>query len=349
MRFEVNNSSLGQFKTLLINDNETRSKIEIALRGAMLLSYYVKLDQNIFNIIDGFQSQDELGSGTGARCWIMAPFPNRIENGIYKFLGKTYQLRPIAPRTQVIHGFTSNVDFKIIDTESNDEEIIITFYTNILRPGVFEGYPFSVDVYIKYIFNGLKLNIEVIAKNVGNEPAPFGTGWHPYFRTSEKGSAHHVQLHEAGGIDHLILTLNANQLILTDKNLIPLKDEKAYGKLNDYLDFDFRDTRTIEERVIKNRILDNCFADLKVDENGISSTTLYDPTNDLQIKIFQKGGLTLVFSGDTLSERQRKSIAIEPVQFMTNAFNRPELEEKIRINPGKESKFEFGIEVYCNK
>lgn len=337
MRFEVNNSSLGEFKTLLINDKKTKCKIEIALRGATLLSYYVKLAQNIFDIIDGFQSQDELASGTAARCWIMAPFANRIENGIYNFLGKTYFIKPIPPRNQAIHGFTSNVDFKIIDTESNDEEIIITFYTNIIRPGVFDGYPFGVDVYIKYIFNGLKLNIEVIAKNVGNEPAPFGTGWHPYFRTSEKG------------IDHLILTLNANQLIITDKNLIPLKDEKAYGRLSEYLDFNFKDTRKSEERVIKNRVLDNCFANLRVDENGNSSTTLYDPTNNLQIKIFQKGGLTLVFSGDTLPERQRKSIAIEPVQFMTNAFNRPELEEKIRINPGKESRFKFGIEVYCNK
>lgn len=337
MRFEVNNSSLGQFKTLLIIDCKTKSKIEIALRGATLLNYYVKINQDLFNIIDGFQTSEEMELGKGARCWIMAPFTNRIENGIYNFLGKTYFVKSIPPQYHVIHGFTSNVDYKIIDTETNNEEIIITFYTNILRPGIFDGYPFSVDVYIKYIFNGLKLNIEVIAKNVGNEPAPFGTGWHPYFRTSEKR------------IDHLILTLNANQLIITDKNLIPLKDEKVYGRLNDYLDFDFRDTRTIEERVIKNRILDNCFADLKVDENGISSTILYNPTNDLQIKIFQKGGVTLVYSGDTLSERQRKSIAIEPMQFMTNAFNRPELEEKIRINPGKESKFEFGMEVFSNK
>jgi galactose mutarotase-like enzyme len=34
---------------------------------------------------------------------------------------------------------------------------------------------------------------------------------------------------------------------------------------------------------------------------------------------------------------------------MTNAFNRPELEEKIKINPGEESRFQFGIEVDSKK
>lgn len=334
MRFETADSTLGHFKTLLIKDSESKSKLEIALRGATLLNYYVMIDRKLFNIIDGFQTSEELESGNGARCWIMAPFTNRIQNGLYNFLGKTYLIKPIPPRNQVIHGFTSNVDFKIIDTKSSNEEIEITFYSDILRPGIFDGYPFSVDVYIKYIFNGLKLNIEVIAKNVGNEPAPFGTGWHPYFRTSGKG------------IDHLILTINTNQLIITDQNLIPLEGEKAYGRINDYQGCDFRETKAIEERVIKNRILDHCFTDLKVEENGNSSTILYDPTNGIKIKVFQNGGLTLVFSGDTLTVRPRKSIAIEPVQFMANAFNRPELEEKIKIDPGEESKFEFGVE-FC--
>jgi aldose 1-epimerase len=337
LRFEVKDSALGRFKTFLINDSKTHSEIEFALRGAALLKYLVKVDQYLFNIIDGFQSSEELESGKGARCWIMSPFTNRIQNSIYKFLGNTYRLSPILPRTKVIHGFISNINFEIIDTKSNDEKFEITFYTDILRPGVFDGYPFSVDVFIKYIFYGLKLDIEVIAKNIGYKPAPFGTGWHPYFRTSDKG------------IENLIFTLNANELIITNKNLIPLDGMNAYDKLENYPNYDFRDTRTLEERVINMRILDHCYTGLKVNENGISTAILFDPTNNLQIKIFQKGGLTLVFSGDTLSERQRKSIAIEPVQFMTNAFNRPELEEKIKINPGEESRFQFGIEVDSKK
>jgi aldose 1-epimerase len=333
MRFEVNDSTLGQFKTLLISDNKTNSKIEIALRGATLLNYFVKINQELFHFIDGFQTPEELEFGKGARCWIMTPFANRIKNGLYNFLGNTYYLKPIPPRTQVIHGLTSNVNFKVLDINSSNEKIEIIFYTDILRPGIFDGYPFSVDVYIKYVFEGLKLNVEVIAKNVGNEPAPFGTGWHPYFKTSEKG------------IDNLILTINANQLIITDQNLIPLKDENAYGRIDDYPGCDFRETKTIVERVIKNRILDNCFADLKVDDIGLHSTSLHDTTNGIKISVFQRGGMTQVFSGDTLSGRERKSIAIEPVQFMTNAFNRPELVDKIKIAPGEESKFEFGLEV----
>jgi galactose mutarotase-like enzyme len=64
-----------------------------------------------------------------------------------------------------------------------------------------------------------------------------------------------------------------------------------------------------------------------------------------EIEIFQQGGVTLVYSGDQLTSRKRHSIAIEPMQYITNAFNRKELKEKVLIKPGEKSIFNFGVKA----
>jgi aldose 1-epimerase len=61
------------------------------------------------------------------------------------------------------------------------------------------------------------------------------------------------------------------------------------------------------------------------------------------LKVFQNKGVTLIFSGDSLIDRKRKSIAIEPMQCLTNSFNRKEFEDEITINPGEEKSFKFGV------
>ena len=45
------------------------------------------------------------------------------------------------------------------------------------------GYPFSLDIHIKYTLDSNGLSIDVIATNVNGDgtPLPFYMGWHPYF------------------------------------------------------------------------------------------------------------------------------------------------------------------------
>jgi aldose 1-epimerase len=61
--------------------------------------------------------------------------------------------------------------------------------------------------------------------------------------------------------------------------------------------------------------------------------------------VFQERGLMHVFTGDTLARRPRGALALEPVEFMTNAFNRPECREALALAPGAERSFRFGVEV----
>lgn len=50
-----------------------------------------------------------------------------------------------------------------------------------------------------------------------------------------------------------------------------------------------------------------------------------------------------VFTGDTLARDRRRSIALEPVETPTNAFNQAELADAITLQPGETRSFRFGV------
>lgn len=335
-KYSFQEGTFGKYPTVILKNNSNNEKLEIAFRGATTLSYFIDYNGNPLKIIDGFESPEEMEQSTGAKGWIMTPFANRIKNRKYLFNGKTFELESNFPGNEVMHGLLSNVNFDLYKTDITQNSIEVVFVCKKIRPGVFKGYPFSLDVYVKYKLVNDKLHVSIEGENIGDEPIPFSCGWHPYFKTSEKG------------IEHLIMTLNAEKIILLEKDMTPIDGEAAYSNIDRHPVLDFRSTRSSDERYLKNKILDNGFCDLTIDKDGYSRTSIYDPDKKLEIILFQRGGITLVYTGDTLPKNKRKAVAIEPMQFLTNAFNRLELKNKITVLPGKNSNFEFGVEVRQN-
>jgi aldose 1-epimerase len=56
-----------------------------------------------------------------------------------------------------------------------------------------------------------------------------------------------------------------------------------------------------------------------------------------------------VFTGDTLARDRRRSIALEPVEVVTNAFNRAECVAALRLDPGDTRTFRFGVRFLRNR
>jgi len=331
-------NKFGGYRSVLLSNESSGANFHIAQQGATALNFMLPLDSGkLFDVLDGFASPEEFKVGGGARCWIMAPFSNRIPNGIYKFDGNIYQLEAIPPGDKVIHGFISQIPFEINNVEINNRFIEVRFLTKTIRPGIFKGYPFAIDISIKYKLQDSELHIQIAAENVGESKAPFATGWHPYFKTSENG------------IEHLVLSIDADSVILLDQDYIPLSGNLAYGNIEDFPPLDFRSSLTAHQRVLNGRAIDNYYGKIKGDGNGYFTSSIYDPDNGLKISLFQKGGVTLLYTGDSLAERQRRSIALEPLQFITNAFNREEFKKDITILPGQKSVFEFALSVFNNK
>ncbi|MGE5683227.1 MAG: aldose 1-epimerase [Bacillota bacterium] len=333
-RFSCSEGQFGNLRTIILQDNNSGSNVVIALKGAAVLSYHIPSDSGFINIIDGYASPDELNEQSGARSCIMAPFSNRIENGFYVFNDEQHQMfNPVNPQREPIHGFVRILDFVIKESLASDDKIELTLYTDKIRKDSFRGYPFDLDVSVKYTLTQNKLLVSITGTNVGDTPLPFGTGWHPYFKTCENG------------IDHLLLTVPARKIVAVDDNLIPFKGDDAFISVDENPEADFRPELDKNERIIGDREVNYCYYDLYAEKNEkLIKTSIKDPDNKLKITVFQKEGVVYAFSGDGVKHRPRKSIALEPVQFVTNAYNRHELTDKLTLLPGNSKSFDFGVE-----
>ena len=260
------------------------------------------------------------------RSGVLAPFSNRIRGARYPFDGRDHDLMPGVPEADrlVYHGFLRLLDCKVVAVDTGGTTASVRLATTAIRPGVFPGYPFAVDLEVGYTLTAGGLTVGIAGHNVGERPAPYGSGWHPYFRLG------------AGPVDRLELHVPARTTIRTDDALVPLPGGDAYaGEEPPY--------RT--PRLLGDAVLDVAYADLEPDADGIARTVLRDPDTGSALTVWQRGGLMHVFTGDTLVRDRRASIALEPVELMTDAFNRPDCRDALVLAPGARREFVFGVEV----
>ena len=333
-RFTIRRGTFGTCETVILEDTVGGSQAVFARLGATLLAFHVPLGGELFDITDGFARPDELAEQRGGRAWVMAPFSNRIGDGKYAFGGRFYDLGVEDPKKRVIlHGFVKKIVCGVAAERADDESASVTFAARTIREGAFRGYPFDVDVEVAYTLRPARLAVEVVGRNVGLTDAPFGCGWHPYFKTG------------AGGIDHLRLIIPCRTKIVADDRLLPVPGEAAYVPIEKAPALDFRPGRPGDGNIVGKRVIDGAWADLLVDPDGWARTTVENTETRRRIVVFQERGLMHVFTGDTLARRPRAAIALEPVEFVTNAFNRPECREGITLKAGAARRFRFGVEA----
>ena len=336
MSFDVQDGKFGSLATLRLTDPDSGSFAVVALRGATLLSWEPGIRNGVPHggVIDGYRDETEFATQDGVRSGLMAPFSNRIRGGRYTFDGHQYDLMPgVSEQERLIyHGFLRLLDCDVVGVGTTDTGASVRLATTAIRPGVFSGYPFAVDLEISYELTRRGLDVRVTGSNVGDRPAPYGCGWHPYFRLG------------TGPIDSLILHVPARTAIRTDDALIPLAGERAFDRSVDDDQPLFRTPQPIGDAV-----LDRSFTDLEFDGGGVARTVLSDPASGSSIAVWQRGGLMHVFTGDTLARDRRASIALEPVELMTDAFNRPDCREPTRLGPGDRREFTFGIAAVSPK
>lgn len=142
---------------------------------------------NKVNIIDGI-SNDESGLKDYANTYkssILFPFPNRIEDGTYEFMGETHQL-PVNELSvnNAIHGSVYNKEFKVtsMDSDEHTATIELTYQSNGSSP----GFPFTYALKLTYKISATgSMNLSFDLINQGKFSFPYGMGWHPYFKTEQ--------------------------------------------------------------------------------------------------------------------------------------------------------------------
>ncbi|MGH7904947.1 MAG: aldose 1-epimerase family protein [Candidatus Dormibacteraceae bacterium] len=243
-------------------------------------------------VLDGFAPGE---MAIGGRGQPLLPWPNRLEDGRYHFGGRDLQAPIDEPATGcAIHGLTRWLNWTPI--EQADDRATMAL---ILHPQ--PGYPFSLDLEIRYALGDEGLTVETQAVNLGDADLPFGAGQHPYLAAG------------AGLVDDLTLRLPGSLRLEMDERGLPTGRRLDVGGT----DYDFR-----FPRLVGGLVLDTCFTGLDRDGAGRAS---------VEVRRADATGATLwvdtaypylmVFSGDTLAPaRRRRGLAVEPMTCPPNAF-----------------------------
>ncbi|MHB1056873.1 MAG: aldose epimerase family protein [Rhodanobacter sp.] len=326
-RYTARPGRLGDQDIVVLTDVDGGRGIRIARHGAALLSFEVDADGVTRDLADGYADAAEIAHRPGSRFAIMTPFAGRVADARYTFDGQPQDLDPGASGADRAsrHGFVRDTDFDLAGLGADDDAARVTLRAAI-RPQ--PGYPHAIDLAVTFTLDYAGLTLEAAMRNVGDSAAPCFFGWHPYFRVAD------------GEVDGWELQIPAQTLIRTGADLIALAGTEAYVPLDDAPALDFR-----EPRRIGGSILDQGYTDLAADADGRIRTRLRDPAGGFAIAVWQERGVMHAFTADTVSRDARRAIALEPMECMADAFNRPECAAAIRLEPGTERIFRCGVEI----
>ena len=260
--------------------------------GAALRSYTVGERE----FLDGF-GVDQMC--TDARGNPFFPWPNRIQDGSYRFDGAEYQLALTEPdKHNAIHGLTRWASWHVADPKASPGSHTLRLQ-HTLHPQ--PGYPFMLRCEITYRLGSSGLRVETRATNIGADPCPYATGAHPYVTVG-------TEL-----IDELSVRLPAATYYPTDERGIPVDRCSVEGT-----EFDLRKPTRLGERKI-----DNAFTDLDRDDDGGATVTVSAPDGRaVDLWMDAAYGYVEVFTGDSLPEaaRRRRGLGLEPMTAAPNAF-----------------------------
>jgi len=321
---------LGPHALALLEDAARGRRVRIARRGATVLGIEATHRGRPVALADGYRDAAELEGHVNSRFAVMAPFANRVADARYVFDGVAHDLQPgVAGAARgARHGFVRGVDFELAELDAAAHGARAVFSTRAIRPGAHPGYPFTIDLEVRYTLDADGLTLEARMRNAGETAAPCFFGWHPYFRLGEAPLA---------GLE---LGVPAATRVRTDAALLPLPGAEAYAPVADAPALDFRAPRTIGDAR-----LDLAYADLARDADGRARTRLRDPASGLGIAVWQEHGVMLAFTADTVARDRRGAIALEPMESLSDAFNRPDCAAAIRLEPGAERRFRCGVEM----
>jgi aldose 1-epimerase len=257
-------------------------------------------------VLDGYRADELCSSGRGQ---LLAPWPNRIQDGRYWFDGRSFQLSLDEPERQnAIHGLVRWAEWTVLEHDADRAAL-----HHRLHPS--PGYPFMLDLRVEYTLGDEGLTVRTRATNAGAEACPYGTGAHPYLT--------------AGGLaDDLELSVPARTVLVSDERSIPVDRRPVEGT-----DLDFRAAKRIGSVQ-----LDHCFTDLERDEQGRARVEL---GGRAALWVDESYPYLMVFTGDALPDVARRSVAVEPMTCAPNAFRSGD--GLVRLEPGDTHSGAWGI------
>jgi aldose 1-epimerase len=270
-------------------------------------------------LIAGYDA-DELPPAAAGQ--LLAPWPNRIGGGRYRFGGAEWQLALTEPAAgNAIHGLTRWMSWTAVRHDADSVLLRVALLGQ-------QGYPFCLDIEAEYRLDaGSGLRVSVTARNPGGRAAPYGTGSHPYLTVP------------APSVNDCELSLPAAYWLPAGDRGIP----EGVPRPVDGTPFDFR-----VPHALGGTRLDHALTGLARD--GGDRAWAYLAAAGSRVGLWAGPGYRWlqVFTGDTLEPpRRRRALAVEPMTCPPNAF--VTAEDLLVLEPGDSVTHTWGVQAFAGE
>lgn len=253
----------------------------------------------------------------GAQGEILAPWPNRVVDGRWRWSGIEQQLWITEPsRGHAIHGLVRRLRWTPTEVEHHRVELETTVLAH-------PGWPFPLHFVASYTLGAGGLTCGLTARNIGRTTCPYGAAAHPYLAVP------------GGTIDDAVLSMPARTWLATDDRLAPTERRSTAGS-----PYEFDGVEPVGSRQA-----DNAFTDLERLADRRVEARLRAPDGRTTV-VWGDAGIRWwqLFTGDALPERwRRRSLAIEPMTCGPNALNTGE--DLIVLEPGEHRTVSWGLSL----
>jgi len=225
---------------------------------------------------------------------VLAPWPNRVEDGLWTLDGAPQQLDITEPKLgNALHGLLRYTGYRLAAQGEEFVELEATVYPQ-------HGYPFRLDTSVRYelVDGGLAVTHRVRNDSAAAAPVAFGT--HPFLRVGDVP------------VEQLTLTLHASTRFDVDARLNPLAEVAVDGT-----EFDLR-----AGRLVGDLHLDTAFGGV-VTHDGVSASLRAPDGREVRLVQDDAHPYVQVFTTRIFPRNggSELAVAIEPMTAPPNAFN----------------------------
>lgn len=162
-----------RLESLELVDGDAKSKLVIApSRGGMATRWHA-LGRDVF-YLDESTLHDETKNVRGGNP-VLFPQPGKLDGDLYERDGRRGSMKQ--------HGFARNLAWKVTRRGTEGAaSAVLRLTSNAVTQASF---PWDFNVEYTYILRGPVVRIEQRFENTGNDPMPFGAGFHPYFHVKQ--------------------------------------------------------------------------------------------------------------------------------------------------------------------
>lgn len=243
------------------------------------------------DLVQGYAESSTAPFGCGI---VLAPWPNRVRDGVWMLDGAAQQLDITeVDKNNAIHGLLRNTTYQLV--ERSDDAV--TLGAAVVPQ---HGWPFHLWTTVEYRLTGNGVRVTHSATNLGAQSAPLAVGTHPFIRVG------------AHPVDSLTITARTVEHVMVDDRLNPVGMEPATGQWN-----------LTDGRVVGELALDDAFR-VQPDPDGVTRTVLAAP-DGTETEVWQDGDwewlqlfITRVFP---TADGPVTAIAVEPMTAPADALN----------------------------